>query len=238
MGCAHSAPAVAEPPPSGANSGLRKVQDAPTPADPDSPEALARDTYFTRDEVLALRELYTKLSNELHQDNLIHKDEFMWALFKANKDNLFAERVFTLFDIKHNQVIEFGEFVRSLSVFHPNAPLVEKAKFAFRIYDIDATGRIERPELKRFLVALMADNPDVDLDEVALDDIVDQTFTEMDLTKDGVINPEEWLALVQRNPDVISFMTLPVLTEVCKRWPTPKKGAAPQQQQQRRVWEQ
>lgn len=47
----------------------------------------------TRDEVLALRELYTKLSNELHQDNLIHKDEFMWALFKANRDNLFAERV-------------------------------------------------------------------------------------------------------------------------------------------------
>lgn len=27
-----------------------------------------------------------------------------------------------------------------------------------------------------------------------------QTFNEMDLTKDGVINPEEWLALVQRNP--------------------------------------
>lgn len=31
----------------------------------------------------------------------------------------------------------------------------------------------------------------------------------MDLTKDGVINPEEWLALVHRNPDVIAFMTLP-----------------------------
>lgn len=48
MGCAHSAPAVAEPLPSAANSGLRKVQDAPTPADPDSPEALARDTYCER----------------------------------------------------------------------------------------------------------------------------------------------------------------------------------------------
>ncbi len=164
----------------------------------------------------------------------------------------------------------------------------------------------------------------------------------MDLTKDGVINPEEWLALVQRNPgaclgcalaahaghcdvhvpmqgcagcgsqvagcaecpklpllpmqgrlchaagfaklcrvwhvsarafaavrrsqvgqrkcvplaacaapaqdrlllpllraDVISFMTLPVLTEVCKRWPTPKKaGPPPPPQPQQRVWEQ
>ena len=82
----------------------------------------------TRSEVEALRELYGKLSNELHKDNLIHKDEFMWALFKANKDNLFAERVFELFDIKQNSVIEFGEFVRSLSVFHPKAPLPEKAK--------------------------------------------------------------------------------------------------------------
>ena len=33
---------------------------------------------------------------------------------------------------------------------------------------------LHRYELKRFLVALMADNPDVDLDERALDEIVDQ----------------------------------------------------------------
>ena len=30
--------------------------------------------------------------------------------------------------------------------------------------------------------------------------LASQTFTEMDLTKDGVINPEEWLTLCQRNP--------------------------------------
>ena len=80
---------------------------------------------------------------------------------------------------------------------------------------------IERSELKRFLVALMADNPDVDLDEQALDEIVDETFQELDLTKDGVINPEEWMRLVKRNPDIISYMTLPVLSELCQRFPTP-----------------
>lgn len=81
-----------------------------------------------RAEVEALRELYTKISNELHHDGLIHKDELAWALFKAHRDNLFVDRVFELFDMKRNNVIDFGEFVRSLSVFHPNAPLEEKAK--------------------------------------------------------------------------------------------------------------
>ena len=36
---------------------------------------------------------------------------------------------------------------------------------------------IERSELKRFLVAMMADNPDIDLDEAALDAIVDEVST-------------------------------------------------------------
>ena len=36
--------------------------------------------------------------------------------------------MFQLFDMKGNNVIEFGEFVRSLSVFHPDASIDEKAR--------------------------------------------------------------------------------------------------------------
>ena len=35
-------------------------------------------------------------------------------------------QIFDLFDVKRKGVIDFGDFVRSLNVFHPNASLEEK----------------------------------------------------------------------------------------------------------------
>ena len=41
---------------------------------------------------------------------------------------MLGSQLFVLFDLKKNNVVEFGEFVRALSVFHPKAPLEEKAE--------------------------------------------------------------------------------------------------------------
>ncbi|KAK9817735.1 hypothetical protein WJX72_001413 [[Myrmecia] bisecta] len=188
---------------------------------PDSHEQLAEETHFSVDEVYALEELFREVSNTLHKDGLIHKDEFALALFKtANRSNLFAERVFDLFDTKQNDVIDFGEFTRALSVFHPRAPLQEKATFAFRLYDLGTTGAIERGEVMRFLVALLSDNPAISLDESELESIINQTFEEADIAGDGKINPDEWQILVQKNPTIINYMTLPVLSELTTKYPS------------------
>ncbi|KAF8670882.1 hypothetical protein HU200_050147 [Digitaria exilis] len=126
----------------------KQASRSPNSLDTGEAVALAAETSFTVSEVEALHDLFRKISNSVVKDNLIHKEEFHRALFRNKmKQNLFVDRVFELFDKKRNGVIEFGEFVRSLSVFHPDAPEEQKVAFAFKLYDLGQTGFIERHEV-------------------------------------------------------------------------------------------
>lgn len=186
------------------------------------------------DEVYALQELFESVSNSHIADGLIHKSEWGAALLGAPEwspddshtsaagtaaSSLFVDRVFAAFDAADNDVVDFEEFVRGLSVFHPAAPRSDKADFAFRIYDIHRTGVIEKRELRALLAAATADNPALGLTATDLDALVDAAFAAGDAAGDGVIHPAEWRAIAASNPGALAFMTLPGLRAVTSRYP-------------------
>lgn len=181
---------------------------------------IASNSLFTVNEVEALLELFKKLSSSVIDDGLIHKEDLKLALLKTPaSDNLILDRLFALFDEKKNGVIEFEEFARALSVFHPRAPMEAKIDFAFRLYDLRQTGFIEREEVRQMLNAILLESG-LQISEESLEVIIDKTFADADADKDGKINKVEWKAFATQHPNLLKNMTLPYLRDITTMFPS------------------
>ncbi|KAL0329937.1 UNVERIFIED_CONTAM: Calcineurin B-like protein 7 [Sesamum radiatum] len=197
----------------------------------EDPSMLSTQTIFTVKEVKTLNELYRKLGSTLVDDGFLNREEFKLGLFRNSKEkSLFADRsvpygsavwkleltvlvliqMFDMFDFKHDGVIDFGEFVRSMSIFHPDTPQEEKA---ICTHTNLSTGFIEKEEVKEMIVEFLNESNLILSDDI-IEAIIDKTFEEADSDKDGKIDIEEWKDLAVRRPTLLRNMTIPYLKDM------------------------
>ncbi|KAF9602501.1 hypothetical protein IFM89_028515 [Coptis chinensis] len=176
-------------------------------------------TYFSRH--VSLQHISPGLIAH-HLSHSRDQEEFQLALFRnSNKQNLFADRVFYLLDVKRNGVL--------LNPLHPNVSLEEKVAFAFQPYDLRQTSLIEREEvifwrfflfsppifsiyhsgslhlfrmfqLKEMVLALLIES-DLTLTEDVVETIGDKTFNDADSKGDGRTNVHQMAARASSHKD-------------------------------------
>eukprot|EP00755_Sulcionema_specki_P023168 Sspe_Gene.14171::Locus_4894_Transcript_1_1_Confidence_1.000_Length_659::g.14171::m.14171/K06268/PPP3R, CNB; serine/threonine-protein phosphatase 2B regulatory subunit len=150
---------------------------------------LQKGTSFTEEQILKLHKRFRKLDR--NGDGKISWDEFE-AIPKLQQNPLLG-RVLTIFDTNHDHSVDFREFVKALAIFSGDCAKEEKLKFTYKMYDIDGDNKISNRDLFQTLQIMVGSN----LTDVQLQQIVDKTFIEADENRDGYIDFNEFVKVVE-----------------------------------------
>jgi len=127
-------------------------------------EELHECTNFTRIEIKNLYKRFTSLDKD--EKGTINKDDLLAIPQLAM--NPLASRVFALFDDSGNEEVNFRQFVITLSSFHPRAKDSLKLKSAFKLFDFDGDGAIDKKDLVQVLQLMVGKTlTDEQLNELA-----------------------------------------------------------------------
>ena len=106
--------------------------------------------------------------------------------------NPLCDRIIALFDPGQSEQVTFDAFVQTVNLFSPHAPLRERMKAVFQVYDVDGDGLITAADVHAVLRMLVGDN----LDAATLHAIVEQCMHECGQPADGAITVEQCERLI------------------------------------------
>lgn len=100
--------------------------------------------------------------------------------------------------------LSFEDFLDMLSVFSDSATPEIKSHYAFRIFDFDDDGTLDKKDLEQLVNCLTGDSEGSRLSPVEMSQLIQNILEESDIDKDGTINLSEFQHIISRSPDFTS----------------------------------
>uniref|UniRef100_A0A674I0W2 Calcium and integrin binding 1 n=1 Tax=Terrapene triunguis TaxID=2587831 RepID=A0A674I0W2_9SAUR len=125
---------------------------------------------------------------------------WLWAA------NPFQDRICWVFSTSEDGdgSMSFEDFLDMLSVFSDSATSEIKSHYAFRIFDFDDDGTLDRKDLEKLVNCLTGEGDETRLSESEMDQLIQNILEESDIDKDGTINLSEFQHVISRSPDFAS----------------------------------
>ncbi|XP_015284345.1 PREDICTED: calcium and integrin-binding protein 1, partial [Gekko japonicus] len=97
--------------------------------------------------------------------------------------------------------LSFEDFLDVLSVFSDAATPEIKSHYAFRIFDFDDDGTLDKKDLENLVNCLTGEGEESRLSPVEMEQLIQNILEESDIDKDGTINLSEFQHIISRSPD-------------------------------------
>ncbi|KAI8499178.1 PREDICTED: calcium and integrin-binding protein 1-like [Branchiostoma belcheri] len=159
-------------------------------------------TYFTKKEILHVFKRFYLLdppSVRANKNARLPKEK-IWSLPEL-KVNPFKDRICDVFSSSGDGDLSFEDFLDMMSVFSDAAPKNVKVEYAFKVYDFDSDGYLDKSDLKQVVDRLTGEQK---LSDTEMEQLVDNLFEEADLDEDDQLSFAEFEHVISKAPDFIN----------------------------------
>lgn len=163
---------------------------------------ISESCYFTEKEVHILANIFRKLNIKYNIDSKM----FCEALHIENPE--IGEIIYKIVDSDGSGKLNFIEFVKGLSCFHPDAPFKQKVKMCFKAYDSDGSGMVSKDEILKVIKISLKNNNLIDFEEAKVDLLANQLVKEYSKNSCGELSYDEFYKMVSNAPGVIESFDL------------------------------
>ncbi|XP_031443833.1 calcium and integrin-binding protein 1 isoform X2 [Phasianus colchicus] len=165
-------------------------------------------TFLNKQEILLAYKRFSELLPKEQRENAcsVRVPKSQILTLPELRANPFQHRICRVFStsVDGDDSLSFEDFLDMLSAFSDAATSDIKSNYAFRIFDFDEDGVLDRKDLEKLVNCLTGQGEETRLSSTEMEQLIRNVLEESDIDKDGTINLSEFQHVISRSPDFVS----------------------------------